>query len=554
MSRDQTRWGVGDLETDPFEWQLEVKPFAAGWLESGTLLVWWGENAVRDFLKHLRNRQGIVYFHNGGKFDLHHLLPFMETKDIDPEPVVMGSRTISLKWRGIEFRDSYAIVPKPLRSWAKDDIKIWKLKAEHREKYKDEIISYLKGDLRYLHDMLGQMFEKYGRALTLASLTFRIMERDFGIKPIHTPRSFDRRFRNHYFAGRVQFWQLGRVVGNFRILDINSAFPRAMLEEHWWSAKFKENYNEKQKIVGPGMYEVDCLHSGGALARRTKDGIEFPVDGGVFFTTGWELLAGQASGAIRDFRVLCGCVPKKLQSFRAYVLHFYSLKEEAKDPADRYFAKLILNSFYGKLAQNEENFRQTFIAPYREWPKGKGWELIADDKASGRSIFQRPSPGRSDPYCVAAGASITGWVRAELHKVIVASKRVLYCDTDSLICEKPATSVHVGKKLGDWKEEMKCDVVWIAGKKLYCAHNRKFGWHKIKPVGGKHIHVEGLGWTSLDPEAWKTASKGVRLSVAELIAVAEGKSRTARQAAPSYGLGRGPRFISRQIRRADKRQ
>src|SRR5580692_1916878 len=174
---------------------------------------------------------------------------------------------------------------------------------------------------------------------------------------------------------------------------------------------------------------------------------------------------------------------------------------------------------------------------------------------SGRTIFQRPTNSFSDPYCVAAGASITGWVRAELFKVICASKDVLYCDTDSLVWGRPAPQVKIGEELGEWKEEMKCDVVWIGGKKLYVAHNRAYPWHSSpKEAGKKPIRVPGLGWTSSDPKAWKTASKGVRLSIRDLIAVCEGETRTAKQEAPTYAFGVMKPFIVRTVKRADKRK
>lgn len=528
---------------------------------------WWGADCREKLLDALKHFEGIVYLHNGGKFDIHHLLRVMKGKDlVNHRPKSTGgSRITVLPWRGLEFRDSFALIPRPLRSWAKDDIDYRKLTKHRREANKEEIIRYMVGDHKHLHELLAATFERYGQHLTLASMTFDIMEREFGIKIIRTDRAFDSQFRSHYFAGRVQYSALGLQQGDLRILDINSAFPRAMTERHWWSPDFATSYSAKQKIIGPGMYEVQVKEAGGALARRTDEGIEFPEgEGGYFFTTGWELLAGLKARKIKGLEICAGYIPKKLVDFSPYIRHFYDQKKNAKSKAEKYLAKLILNSFYGKLSQNSDNFREYRIRVLRHWPEGKDWQLVSDDKRLGISIFERPAPDFGERYCVATGASITGWVRGQLFGVIRGSKRFLYCDTDSVICGKPPKGLEVGEELGQWKEEMRCDAIWLGGKKLYAAHNRVYPWFKTEPrKKGEWIFVKGMGWTSADihgdekkdiPPAWKTAAKGVRLPLKDLIAVCLKKRRTARQLAPTYRLGKPTTFIVREVSRADDRE
>lgn len=542
---------TADLETDPFKAGRRVKAFASAVHDGKTTVLFWGVDCIQKLLTFLRDKDGICFLHNGGRFDIHHLLKFMQTRDIDPTPRLIGGRVVSLRWRGIDFRDSYALVPKPLKSWQKDDIKIWKLNTQHRQKYREEICSYLRGDVRFLHEMMSEMLTRYAPKgpvpLTLAGLTFKIMEKDFGIKIVHTPRSFDRKMRPYYFGGRVQFWRLGRIVGNMSIVDINSAYPRAMTEKHFWGAGMKISAG-KGKIDPHSFYRIETEKALGYFPLRTRDGLEFPIGAGDFRVTGWELQTFPGK-----YKILTRICPKKLVTFKAYTLHFYGLKEHATDKAERYFAKIILNSFYGKLAQNDANYKETLIREYRDWPKGKGWELVADDKESGRSIFQKPAPKIQDPFCVATGASITGWVRAELSRVIAKNPDVVYCDTDSLIAPRPVIGCDIGSGLGQWKLEMHCDVIWVAGKKLYAAHNAEFEWHKSKPSRTGWIHVPGMGWTSASPEAWKCAAKGVRLPIKDIIAIAEGHTRTYSQSAPSYSLGREEKFIRRTIRRSDKR-
>jgi hypothetical protein len=96
----------------------------------------------------------------------------------------------------------------------------------------------------------------------------------------------------------------------------------------------------------------------------------------------------------------------------------------------------------------------------------------------------------------------------------------LYCDTDSIICEDGA-DLDTGNQLGQWKLEGEFTRAAIAGRKLYALTNAQ---------GEK-----------------KTASKGARLSVDEIEAVAKGKTVNYKKDSPSYSLRFGRRYIERKI-------
>jgi hypothetical protein len=128
-------------------------------------------------------------------------------------------------------------------------------------------------------------------------------------------------------------------------------------------------------------------------------------------------------------------------------------------------------------------------------------------------------------YNVATGASITGFVRAMLWRALSSSSGLLYCDTDSIAVEKRGPGVIIGDKLGQWKPEGEFDRAGIAGKKLYIFR----GVSK----GGKR--------------QYKTASKGARLTDAQLWAVARGCEVSYTPEAPTFSPRKAPTFTTRRL-------
>ena len=568
-----------DIETDPFSYGRLPVPFAAAFyvapdLEAtelrgrvGELLTWWGDDCIQSLVTRCKKWRGIIYAHNGGKFDFHFLLDKLPLQD--SESLCIGSRIVQLKFpAGYEFRDSYALIPLPLSSWGKKEIDIQKLSRNRREKHKEEIVEYLKADVRYLHEMLAAFFAKYGQKLTLASTTFSILQKKFGYKIPHFEESDDGRFRKHYFAGRVEFYRLGRQTGPFTILDINSAFPWAMTGEHWLGMKYERTQGKPTKRFEQSFLIVEC-NGGGSLALRAADGsVYFPKVGiHRFHTTGWEVKAGLKAGAIKKLKYIWAFTPRRVSAFTDFVEYFYRMKADAKaagNKADEYHAKLFLNSCYGKFGLSISKYRDVAFCDYYTPPEGKHWEESWHDEERGISVYQRPSKlgprGRfATYYCIATAASITGRVRAFLFESMRRCKGVLYCDTDSIIA-RSVKGLKQGPKLGEWKNEMECDVVWIGGKKLYVAHNKEYPWKRSLPKGAKKrewIFIQGLGWNPLPTKtikSFKTAAKGVKLTLRQLIDVCEGKTREGRFDAPSYSALAPSKFIARTIRRADKRK
>lgn len=593
-----------DLETDPFERGKYPKAFAGGFYDGKRVSIFWGSDCCKRVIGAIKEHalkvgKILVYAHNGGKFDFHfvllHVLELFDKEEVDV--TCIGARIVALKTPLFELRDSYSIIPRPLKAFGdKKEIDINKLKADVRDANRKEIIAYLKQDCVALYDGLTEFFQRYGCKLTLASAAFEVGRKQFGVEAERTNINYDEQFRKFYFAGRVQFWSLGKHgetdgKERFKICDINSAFPWAMLQEHWFgnAGDYTRRDKPPAKDREQCFYEVTCDSDGALPWREENGGVSFPV-----FTqrrisvTGWELFAGIELGLVRNVEYHTVYQPKVFQHFREYVNHFYALKKNAANVWDREFAKLFLNSYYGKFALNPREFRDIKITLWGEFPdakrievrkelgalrlkqkaegklehieqdiwrepstkfvyefagKGKVFKLLNyehsyDDLERGLSFWQVPSNDTEAKkplsfYNVATAASITGCVRAYLMRSIAQCGGVLYCDTDSVIASD-TSRLPIGDELGQWKLEKTCDAVWIGGKKLYCAHSSD-----PKDKGTKKEH--------------KTASKGVRFSVPDLIAVCEGEERKYSFEAPNYSPFSKPGFTTRKIVRADKR-
>lgn len=541
--------GILDLETDPFkEGRLEISPFLAGLFDGKTLLIFWGPDCIVRLIAALKKLPPgfIVYAHNGGNFDFHFLLEFLPVNEC--EFMCMGKRIVQIKlpW-GVELRDSYAIIPKKLAAFAKDEIDYAKFEKPVREKHKDEIIKYLKSDLRNNREMVLGFLRRFPAKITLASSVFEMLKKEFDYNPGRSSAQYDAKFRPFFFGGRVQFWQLGELKGKYKIVDINSAYPWGMTQKHWFGFECDAGSDMPKKYREQSFYVVECFSDGAFPIREKHGGISFPKKSDRYFVSGWELLAAQELKLVRDLRILICYSPKEIKDMRVFSVTLYDRKNAAKQAGDKeeeFFNKIAVNAGYGKLALNVSRFSEVKVTtiydrpPYYDENTGKEiseakaikqgqskWDNCWDDKDRDLSFWKRSSyrEGIDKFINVATAASITGCVRAFLLRSMAKCRDVVYCDTDSIIAGD-VSKLKMSDKLGDWKLEMDCKQVFIAGKKLYAA---------------------------TDGKKWKKACKGVNLSQEKIIEVARGNYKTHVSIAPTYSLFSKPKFISREVKRAD---
>lgn len=513
---------VIDCETDPFQPGRIPEPFMWGFYDGEHYLEFHSTEALIEYLE---PRSLLVYAHNGGRFDFHYIIPHLPpwTKFLQ-----INGRTVEFKLGRAVLRDSYALIPIPLAEFDKEEIDYSLFEAGIREKHLDEIRKYLKSDCLNLYRMVATFIAEYGNQKTLAGAAmafFLSLRKDLKDK-MRTHRQLHEDLSPFYFGGRTQALIPG-IHGATNLYDINSAYPTAMTKSHPFGASYRFKTGNPSRIEPRAFYAIEA-ESDGALPLRTETGLEYPVGTGEFYPTGHELIAGLATGTVRVTKHLYHVKFSGKIDMARYVQHFYRIKQKATKGSPNYiFAKLMLNTLYGKFGANPEHYRKYLSVPHEnivqvceeldftfEGPISDDTALVSKPLSFGEQFF----------YNLATAASITGYVRAKLWSTICRlrqqGKAVYYCDTDSIVTDGHLPTSPV---LGDWSLEQRNRKTIIAGRKLYALQS-----------------VQGT---------WKTACKGADISWQEILKVTRGSVVHYRNPAPTFSLGQPTRFVERNIRR-----
>lgn len=521
-----------DFETDPFRHGLRVKPFAAGLYDGRTFTSVWGKSCASTMVKLLAHREpGTIYMHNGGRFDIFFLMPWLE-----PEMRIINGRIVSAfiacedgaKKSRHEIRDSFSILPMPLKAYDKIDIDIEKLKAEVRDLHREEILRYLQRDCTSLYELVTGFRGEFGDHLTVGSASMAQIKKRH---PFERGTGYmDEKLRKQfYYGGRVQCFKSGLISMPFKIYDVNSMYPYVMkncLHPTGKSYSVGRNVTKQTAFV---IAEGRQIGPYGAFPLRDRKGINFTTEVGTFSVTIHEWNAAEECGFFRPSRIIQTYDFPEWICFDEFVDHFYESRKAAKAAGDKIrdiAYKFVLNSGYGKFAQNPDSFADWAITRgERRMPEDWKEHTIFNVR-KGRPdyvVWKRPCK-RHTYYNIAIGASITGASRATLLRGLKASTDAVYCDTDSIIASDLQCSQ--GSDLGQWKLEGAGDILAIAGKKLYACFD-----------GG------------LNGKCIKKATKGARISEAEIVAVAQGGSAMYRKDAPTFKLDGSVQWIERRIRK-----
>lgn len=570
MSRARDFWAV-DAETDPFHNCTD--PFCLKCHGQGRVpapFIWGAYNGVTEeyiefttageLADFFRPQKTVCYAHNGGRFDYHYL---RDEINADESIMVIAGRLAKFRIGECEFRDSMNIFQQTaLKDFGgKLEIDYSKMEPERRDdpNIKSEISKYLKVDCVDLWLQLHRYFATYGRGLTQAGSAMRVWSKMSGIKPPEQTREQFKRYKPFYCGGRVECFEVGVKQTPFKLLDVNAAYPFAMLHKHPFSTSgVVDDRLPADAEIERSLIRLKCI-SDGAFPYRTQQGeLIFPRDDVVreYFITGWEFLAGIEFNACRNINILeVHTFPLSID-FSEYVHRFYNQRKEAKakgDKAENIFCKLFLNSLYGKMGSNPgglsggaaednpaEGYQEYRIAT-SDSIDAQIVEGFEDYKPwGGRRLMIRPLPEMQHRYYnVATAASITGFVRAYLFRASRQCRGLIYCDTDSLSAED-VSQLTLGNELGQWKLELDCQRYGVAGKKNYA--------FEATDTDIKEYHA----FDSRDAKTghWKIASKGAKLTPQELLRVAAGETITYRPESPTYTITRNaPKFINREIRR-----
>jgi hypothetical protein len=556
------RIGTIDCETDPFEPGVLVAPFLWGvYLDDGSYYEFRETGELVTWLLSL-SFDLILYAHNGGKFDYHFLREYIESD----EPIsVIAGRLSRCKIGRVELRDSLNLFGQTkLADFSKIKFDYRKMKKGVRERPEiwEEIRTYLKDDCFQLFRLVSGFIEKFGMQFTQAGAAMKYWQKNYAPNkevPHSTP-AFYEKFSPFYFGGRVQCFQSGHARENFHVVDINSAYPFAMLSEHAYSCEFlvTSKLPEDERRMSSCLIELDAIAKG-CFALRAEDGsLYFPEDERQvrrYFVTGWELLAALETNTVKVKKIRAVYRFGQVTSFREYVEFFFAMRQEAKklgDKAQDIFAKIFLNALYGKWASNPTKYREFMLSDPDSRAYAKWVEAGYIDAGSWgeRSMLVRPLPPSKHRYFnIVTAASITGYVRAHLWKSLQQVSRPLYCDTDS-IAAGDVSKIDLGNKLGQWKHEMEGDEYAIGGKKLYAFHKKdaERPLHVCRQMPLSTSDADREKWKA-DSECWKLASKGTDLTPAQIIEVSKGGEFKYRSQVPNYSIHKSDfGFIDRVVR------
>lgn len=519
-------FAVADAETDPFRFKRNVKAFLWGFYDGQTFRSF---DDTAKFVRFLRKQNMIVYAHNGGKFDWHHIAQYLDPGRVS----VINGRLAEVRIGKAVLRDSMNLLPGSLDSitGAKTKVDYRKFEANRRAGHMGEIREYLSNDCVILYDALARFFAEYGRPLTVASATFRVARKMGWELPKYGPAHFEQ-FQPFYHGGRCQALTPGTHKGPLYFIDINSAYAYAMTHKQWHGPASARS-SMPARYYERGLFHIQAESFGAFPVKDRTGATEFPHGPGEFFVTGRELAAALDLRLCRNVKIVRCYQHTQWINFGEYVLHFQALRKAAKASGDHIgdiLAKLFGNGLYGKFGSNPNR--------YKEWVLTRiGCDLPREFRNQGYTrdgghpefdLHSRPLQDyQKNFYDVTLAAQITGHVRTIMMRALAQVRDPMYCDTDSIIC-RDTGKLPLGDKLGQWKMEGIGTEVTIAGKKIYAfKHSKDSPAVKMR---GKH----------------KTATKGARLDVKQIRALANGERVVYRQPAQSYGL-HGIRNIERTL-------
>jgi hypothetical protein len=609
MALSKKIFATCDCETDRFSLEngTDIEPFIWGVYNGKDYHKFYDTQQFVDFV---RTKPWNIYAHNGGKFDYLFLLDYLEVEyDDDGEEVsqnvkIINGRISFFKIGRATFFDSYNILPVPLSALEKDDFDYSMLDKDVREENKIAIEKYLRNDCVYLYTYVKQFMERFTTKITLASTAAGEFERLVAKMPESTEEYHDE-FSHYYYGGRVTPFKMGVIESKdakIKVYDINSAYPTAMMKKHPYGTQSGKDYIDmgehlpkKKEHIEACFITLECetlsvngMGFGCFPIRENKaDGIDFPLGKNTYKVTGWEYLSALKTKAIKDVKIIKVWWFTDCMEFSSYVNAFYAEKKAAdkiikacKKAGDvesqtykdamtkRVFAKLFLNSQYGKFCQDSRKFKQyklvsagladdylryNAINGYVCYPKlksnGKPHPLhdMSQDQtpelqakwsqtntyANGISLIETPLDKEHTFYNVATGASITGWVRAFMWESLCLVDTPLYCDTDSIACFN-GDKLPLGTELGEWDLELEnVYKMAIAGKKLYSAFSHD------KDSKGEKIT--------------KVACKGVRINAREIEKVARGEEILYRKESPIFSISSPRKMLERYVNRQDKK-
>ena len=321
----------------------------------------------------------------------------------------------------------------------------------------DEADPYCKRDTEIMYRLWANLFRflddnnlgSWG--VTLPSQAFRAYRHRFMHERIliHDNERAIELEREAYHGGRTSvFWQGTRDDGPFYKLDVNSMYPYVMHKSLYPSRLYHlaqpSSLNELEDKLSEFclIARVEVSTPEPCFSVLSHGHLIHPIGRFVVSLCTPEIQYAVQHDYIKDVECLAWYKPAPL--FKSYVDFFYRLKlDHSSNKNDPYysFAKLYLNSLYGKFAQRAQIWREASKDEVID-SRSEKIVVLSENKTYwihrfGDMLWQHTDGGESYNSAPAIAAHVTAEARMYLWSLISLAGRehVLYCDTDSLIVD-----------------------------------------------------------------------------------------------------------------------
>ena len=518
------KFAVFDIET--YKW---VNPYAVGFYDGEDYFEFLGKDCIRDFLNHVltkKYRGMTIYAHNGGRFDFNFLMEILKDNEYKVDMIFQGARCLLLKVylniytneKGkithsnvLKFADSVSLLRFKLDDLTKNfDVEHKKLnfmdkKSDERDyeylyrlfKENDKRFhDYLKNDVYGLHEVLLKFNELIQQnngklGLTIASTSLNTFKKGYLSREIKmTDRETNDEMKKAYFGGRTEIFRMFLPEKKYRCYDVNSLYPYVMFNHRFPVGKPKNIKNPKVKDIKENMGITKCKVTAPddlylpvlpyKLDLGSHHKLVFPLGR---FSGYWD--NAQLTKALElGYRI----EPEKMMVFtndflfKDYVHNFYELKKASKSGTPSYIlAKLMLNSLYGKFAQNQDSEMMIKVKN----PKDLDEYEVTDVVDADRGMFKVKTESQGNFFIPQISIHVTALAQLRLYKfmeeLINKGKWIAYCDTDSLFTDG---FLKTSDKLGDMKKEYTFRKGYFLLPKTYCIIKQD-GTEKVKAKGFK---------------------------------------------------------------------
>lgn len=440
---------AGVYDGERFRWYKTIKGF------------------LRAELTH-KNRGKWFYAHAGGLADMIFLLEILAD---DPRYEVRasfsGSSAIIVhvirgkhRWT---FVDSYWLIRAPLAKigvtlgFPKGDV------TSFDNAPLAELVEYNERDCVLLHRAITEfqirLLNLGGQLqMTQASCAMFLFRRRFLTQEIRTSEGVNKPARDAYFASRVEPFRASCRKAYY--YDINSSFPYAMtqpvpgnLKRFGTRIPTKEGaiYIADVTVLVPEMYFP-------SLPKRYKNSVFFPIGSwrGHFSNIDIESMIENGGEVLKVHRVM---EFEPFTQLKDYAETLYDLRKASDNDVDRMVYKLLLNSLYGKFA--EQSVKQGLILHpktpdvlgYDHWPTPDEFEHPESDCElvfPGAWLVQEEI---DVPHAhVPISMHITAQARKTLYDYMNQCEVFHYCDTDGFCTTEPG--LKTSNELGALKKEL----------------------------------------------------------------------------------------------------